>query len=477
MTEPQKQPKPRVSPILEHGEHPLVADPVLGQSKANSGTPTSQQSKLDARASTINGPEDTINNNSALINYYVFRCCGALIAIALLGFYSFEFISQAATGRAAKNQFVPTLSNTISSNGASSSQTALSTEPVFSKKPLANGHQASVHGATLTPTQSGWLAAWYGGTREGAKDVQLFTTRTTTIDSNNQQMLTSQQWTPPQAILSRTELGEQLGRYVKKLGNPMLYTTEDGNVWLFFVSVSVGGWAGSAVNVMVSSDGGASFSPPRRLTTSPFFNVSTLVRNRPISLANGGMVIPIYHEFMGKFCELLWLDAEGNITDKQRLSWGRHTLQPSIVAKDEHTAAVFMRISAPKTHIEVATTQDGGQTFSKPSAINLPNANAAIDASLLPNNDWLLVYNHDPIGRDKLALATASSPTGQWHKRTTIEQHQPETGYRRFAYPAIVAADGQYQLLYTVERSFIQSVNFNAHWLEQLSPPDSSASN
>jgi len=44
-----------------------------------------------------------------------------------------------------------------------------------------------------------------------------------------------------------------------------------------------------------SSDGGLFWTPSRRLTLSPFFNVSELVRNRPVRLANGGWLVPVYH--------------------------------------------------------------------------------------------------------------------------------------------------------------------------------------
>lgn len=334
--------------------------------------------------------------------------------------------------------------------------------PLFRSQALDNAAQASVHGATLTSHTNGWLAAWYGGTREGAKDVQIFLSQAAPGDHNRAVDLN---WSKPTALLSSHTLGQDLNRYVKKLGNPVLFTTPNQKVWLFFVSVSVGGWAGSAINVMVSDDGGQTFSPPQRLTTSPFFNVSTLVRNRPIALANGGMVIPVYHEFIGKFCELLWLDADGNITDKQRLSWGRTTLQPSIVAENERKAAVFMRISAPKTHIEVTITEDAGAHFTKPTAINLPNANAAIDAALLPDNRWLLIYNHDPVARDKLSLATAEDPLGPWVQRVILDEYRPDTNFARFSYPVLVTDQHNYHLLYTVERSFIQSVVFNANWL------------
>jgi hypothetical protein len=117
----------------------------------------------------------------------------------------------------------------------------------------------------------------------------------------------------------------------------------------------------------------------------------------------------------------------------------------------------------------------------------------------------LLVYNNDSIGRDKLSLATAETPEGPWQRVTTLDAYTEEHPYQRFSYPAIVAhkpvaykpaaqtdathapahgisgqayqpeatklqaPDIHYQLLYTVERSFIKSVTFDAHWLDQQS--------
>jgi len=338
--------------------------------------------------------------------------------------------------------------------------------PFIYSEALSPAHEASVHAATITQHSDAdgktkTLAAWYGGTREGAQDVRLFLAEHSTEHSN---------WTPAQPVISRLDAGYSLNRYIKKLGNPLLFSTRDGRVWLFFVTVSIGGWAGSAINVMVSEDGGKSFGPPQRITTSPFLNISTLVRNRPIELANGGLLLPIYHEFIGKFCELLWLDPQGKVIDKQRLTWGRHTLQPAIATKGSSELAVFMRVSKPKTFIEVMSSKDGGKNFTKPTALELPNDNAAIEALSTTQGDWLLIYNHDTQGRDKLSIATASTPEGPWRQQVILDQYAPQRPYSRFSYPAIVAdrsVPDQYHLLYTVERQFIQYHRFNTSWLNQ----------
>ena len=108
----------------------------------------------------------------------------------------------------------------------------------------------------------------------------------------------------------------------------------DGTLWLFYVSVSLGGWAGSSITMMTSDDDGASWNTPRRLVTSPFINISTLVKGAPFLYADGTMGLPVYHEFVSKFAEILRLDKTGKVIDKQRLAaGGQGTLQPVVLVQ------------------------------------------------------------------------------------------------------------------------------------------------
>ena len=77
--------------------------------------------------------------------------------------------------------------------------------------------------------------------------------------------------------------------------------------------MSFGGWAGSSVNYMISTYGGGSYGPVHRLTTSPFFNVSTLVRGDPVPMTEGVIALPAYHEFIGKHAKLLMLSPDGSL--------------------------------------------------------------------------------------------------------------------------------------------------------------------
>ena len=102
----------------------------------------------------------------------------------------------------------------------------------------------------------------------------------------------------------------------------IVYLTDGEKLHLWFVSVAIGGWAGSTLNHSVSGDGGRTWTPPIRLQTSPFLNISTLVRNGLVPYADGTLAFPVYHEFISKFAELLRLDAYGQVLDKQRLTPG-----------------------------------------------------------------------------------------------------------------------------------------------------------
>ncbi|HVM47085.1 MAG TPA: exo-alpha-sialidase, partial [Candidatus Acidoferrum sp.] len=155
------------------------------------------------------------------------------------------------------------------------------------------------HVASICELPDGRLAAaWYAGSREGATDVAICFAA---------QQPGASAWTRPRPLISPARASRDLHRAVRKVGNPVIFSDAAGNLSLLYVTITLGGWSGSSLNLTTSADAGLTWSPSRRLTLSPFFNLSELVRNRPLALSDGGTLVPIYHEFIGKFPELLWL--------------------------------------------------------------------------------------------------------------------------------------------------------------------------
>ncbi len=327
---------------------------------------------------------------------------------------------------------------------------------------------ASVHAATVAPTDNGELMAlWFGGSREGARDVALYGARFN--PKNNS-------WNPVQQQVTRTQTQAEVYRYIKKLGNPVLYNDGNGRLWLFYVSVSVGGWAGSAINTSYSQNNGHTWSPAKRLISSPFMNVSTLVKTAPLNYGNGDLALPAYHEMAGKFAELLRIDNKASVTDKRRISHGRGSLQPSIVALDGQQAIALMRDAGPQPgHLLIAETQDGGQNWHNLQYTDIPNPNAAAMAIAHDEQHLLLVLNDTQDNdRRRLSLALMDSSSRQWrviHRLEDDTADQNTNSDSEYSYPFITRDQtGDYHILYTWRRQNIKHVRFNRAFVDQHLP-------
>jgi len=356
------------------------------------------------------------------------------------------------------------------------------------------------HAASLVELSDGRIRAfWFAGSREGAPDVEI---RSAVFDP------ASARWGAEQHIANREDTQRSLFRYVKKLGNPVAHRATDGTLWLFYVTVSLGGWAGSSITAITSADDGASWSPARRLITSPFLNISTLVKGTPFNYGDGSIGWPVYHEFIGKFGELLHISTTGAIIDKIRLSSGNTTLQPVVLLKSPQQALALMRDAGDSPKRVIATaTGDAGQHWSSPIKTALPNPDAAISGVALPEGRLLLVLNDIEHGRNTLSLVISADGGTTWKIVYRLEDQRgqptdPEryakmaaglakatdagindpSDYGRsaqrnkcdaqgcgfeFSYPYLIQAhNGDFHLVYTWNRSFIKHVWFTQAWLD-----------
>jgi predicted neuraminidase len=331
--------------------------------------------------------------------------------------------------------------------------------PFYTERYASNALTPSVHSAAALAVRGGLRAFWYGGAEEGAEDVAIYTA---TYD------LASDKWSAEEMVASRSSTAQGVNRYIRKLGNPAVLRDDAGRLWLFYVSVSVGGWSGSAINAMVSADEGRTWGEPRRLVSSPFFNISTLVKGRPFLYQDGSIGVPAYHEFAGKFGEILRIDAQGNVIGKTRLSHGRYSLQPVVVPRSAAEAVAFMRYSGEGPgRVLMQRTRDGGETWTQPVKLALPNPNAAIDAIGMADGGLALVFNNRQGNRDNLSLAVSDDAGDTWRVLHRFED-EPGAPPPEFSYPWLAREqDGsRFHLLYTWKRSHIKHVKFDVDWLK-----------
>jgi predicted neuraminidase len=218
----------------------------------------------------------------------------------------------------------------------------------------------------------------------------------------------TQRWGAEKTLFDRPQIERGLWRYVKKLGNPVIARAPDGSLMLWVVTVSLGGWAGSAISWSRSVDEGVNWSVPRRLVTSPFLNISTLVKSTPVALADGQMSLPVYHEFATKFGEILRIDSHGRVIDKTRIPGSQASLQPVMLVVGPERAQIYMR-SAGSPTVKTSRTEDAGQSWSSAQASTLPNPDSALAGVVTGTGEQWLALNPAPSGRETLALLKAGS--------------------------------------------------------------------
>jgi predicted neuraminidase len=370
---------------------------------------------------------------------------------------------------------------------------------------------AQAHASSLVELKDGRIRAfWFSGSREGAADV---TVNSATFDP------VADLWSEEKVVANRSGTQRALQRYVAKLGNPVVGRAADGSLRLFYVTVSVGGWAGSSITMMKSNDEGETWSEPHRLITSPFINISTLVKGAPFLYSDGTMGLPVYHESISKFAELLHLDAQGNVIDKQRLARaGQGTLQPVVLVKSPAEAIILTRYSGTDNpHLaRTLSTADGGRHWSAVEKSSFPNPDAALSATVLQDGRLLAVLNHQEQGRDSLSLMLSTDGGRNWKElrrleemrvvrdkkldekqclrivkgllqdsdtrlanapAATLDEYVDSAKARvradggcgfEFSYPYLIQAkNGDFHLTYTWNRVFIKHVMFDQTWLNR----------
>ena len=242
-------------------------------------------------------------------------------------------------------------------------------------------------------------AVWFSGSREGARDVVI---KTAVMDT------ASLHWGNETTLLDRQQLQQGLWRYVKKIGNPVIARMPDGSLMLWMVNVSLGGWAGSSITWLRSTDDGLFWSLPARLVTSPFINISTLVKGAPIFYQDGQIGLPVYHEFVTKFAEILRISPEGRVLDKVRVPGSQTSLQPVVLVNSAREAKIYMR-SGQSTAVMASETVDAGKTWSATHAAHWPNPDSALAGLVTSTGQQWLALNPKPKNREILALLQAST--------------------------------------------------------------------
>ena len=185
-------------------------------------------------------------------------------------------------------------------------------------------------------------------------------------------------------------------------------------------------------------------------------------------LPSGRILLPLYSDGF-----LACLMA---ISDDQGKSWrpsspiiGAGLNQPSVVRRRDGTLLAYMREEGElKLCILLSESRDDGETWSLAVPTDLPNPNSSLEALVLRDGRWVLVYNDSEEDRHTLVLALSDDEGRLWGWK----RHLENTPGGRFHYPSIIQTrDGRINLTYTYQPGpdsgkSIQHVSLDADWIK-----------
>jgi len=305
----------------------------------------------------------------------------------------------------------------------------ISSEFLFKKGP-----SESCHASTIAETQSGLVAAWYGGTREGHSDVGIWMSR-----------INGQKWGPAVQVANGLQPD---GRTQYPCWNPVLFQSAKGPLLLFYkVGPSPSRWWGM---LMISVDGGKAWSKPQRLSQ----DYIGPVRNKPVLLADGSLLCGASTEYRGWKVHLERtpdLGASWERTPDLNEGSAYESIQPTLLCWPSGRIQFLARTK--QRRIAQSWMGQDWKAWSPVEATCLPNPNSAIDAVVLKDGRGLLIYNHTDQGRTPLNAAV--SPDGRnWRAALVLEDDPGE-----YSYPAVIQTrDGLVHISYTWRRERIKHV-------------------
>jgi alpha-L-rhamnosidase len=301
------------------------------------------------------------------------------------------------------------------------------------------------HASTMAETPDGLIAAWFGGTKEGNKDVCIWTSK-----------LVNNKWTAPEKVADG--IINDTTRYA--CYNPVLYYADNNELLLFYkIGPNVAGWTGW---MMRSKDNGKTWSKREALPEG----ILGPIKNKPF-LLNGVLLCPSSREKNGwKALIEFTADYGKTWTKSAEINDGTivQAIQPSILKYKDGRLQILCR--SRNTTINESWSNDNGKTWSEMKASALPNNNSGTDAVTLKDGRQLLVYNHllpDSTwlkGKGpRTPLNVAISKDGKkWYASLILE----DSPISQYSYPSVIQSkDGMVHIVYTWRRERIKYVKID----------------
>ncbi len=319
-------------------------------------------------------------------------------------------------------------------------------EPIFTSAPFE-----SCHASTVVELSNGdLLAAWFGGSGEGKRDVAIWGSRRS-----------EGHWSPPAELVREPDIA---------CYNPVLFHSKGGRLWLYYkFGPHPSSWTAGR---RWSGDEGRNWSAVEHLPAGLYGPI----RAKPWVADDGTIVSGTSVESYRSWACWIERSVDGGITWSKSgpitvapstgepvasgsadSEWSKTEgiIQPSVVPLTGKRLRLYARSTSRTGRICIADSVDEGRTWTQARPIDLPNPNSGIDAVALRDGRIVLVYNHSDRRRTPLNLAV--SRDGEHFRMFFTLEDQPG----EYSYPALIQGrDGDLHITYTWKRKEIHYVRF-----------------
>lgn len=322
------------------------------------------------------------------------------------------------------------------------------------------GKTQMCHASTILKVdENRMLAAWFGGSAEGAPDTGIWM-------SAKEAGTFSSPW-----LIESTE---------EPHWNPVLFRFNERVIRLYFkVGYEISEWR---TMTSESTDGGRTWTKSRELVPGDFGGRGP-VKNKMIRLSDGSILAPaslekgIWRAYADRSTDegVRWSKSndvripDGDYLSRQGRNGsdipvteqsfaGRGVIQPSLW--ESAPGNVHMLLRSSEGRIYRSDSGDYGQSWCPAYATGLPNNNSGLD--LVRMEDGRLVLACNPVSenwgrRSPISLLISEDNGIHWNKRMDMENGQGE-----FSYPAVIAEGRRIHVTYTYKREAI------AYWCLEL---------
>ncbi|MBQ7837389.1 MAG: exo-alpha-sialidase [Clostridia bacterium] len=304
----------------------------------------------------------------------------------------------------------------------------------------------NAHASTILPLPDGSvITAWFGGVKEGTKDVDIWYCKR---DENG--------WGTPKSLSYNKNIPHW---------NPVLFLRENGDILLYFkVGKRIPTWR---TFVSVSTDGGETFGTPYELVEGDRSGGRGPVKNKCLRLSDGRILAPASSEIKGWNC-FVDTSFDDGLTWKKGAKIKTEQTAPILNSLNKFTSNLIPMIqptlweSEPgKVHMLTRTavgrayrsdSDDYGQTWCQAYPTDLPNNNSGLDVVKTPDGCLYLISN--PVSenwgeRSPLTLQKSSDNGATWETVLVLEEEKLDS---EFSYPGIHYLNGALYICYTWER-------------------------